>query len=82
MIRSVSLIYGKALCGRGADFYSILSPAYAIMHVGNKSGGIGFNKIKEACARYLEMLSGRENNPLISNERIMSELMIEKLKLE
>ena len=66
--------------------------------------GRGFDKIKEACARYdgplpeynisksgvmvlckacdryLKLLSGEENNSLISNERIMSELMSGKMK--
>ena len=66
--------------------------------------GRGFDKIKEACARYegplpeydinksgimvlckacdryLRLLSGKEDNSLISNERIMSELMSGKMK--
>ncbi len=66
--------------------------------------GRGFDKIKEACARYdgplpeynisksgvmvlckacdryLKLLSGEENNSLISNDRIMSELMSGKMQ--
>lgn len=65
--------------------------------------GIGFEKIKEACAKhdgrlpeynisasgimvlckacdkYLELQNGNESNSLILNERIMSELMSEKI---
>lgn len=66
--------------------------------------GRGFEKIKEACAKYdgrlpeynisasgimvlckacdnyLKLLNGNENNSLISDERIMSELMSGKMK--
>ena len=34
----------------------------------------------KACDRYLKLISGEENNSLISDERIMSELMSEKMK--
>ena len=34
----------------------------------------------KACDKYLELLSGHEHNSLISDERIMSELMSGKMK--
>ena len=66
--------------GRGFDkikeacaIYEGPLPEYDI----NKSGIMVLCK---ACDRYLQLLSGKEDNSLISNERIISELMSGKMK--
>ena len=40
----------------------------------------GIMVLCKACDKYLELLSGNENNSLTSDERIMSELMSRKMK--
>ena len=40
----------------------------------------GIMVLCKACDKYLELLNGNENNSLISDERIMSELMNGKMK--